>query len=155
MAWPVTLLLYAGLLSAVIQVRDENGLTGQWSGTYVCAQGLMALDLSMEEADGGRTTALFHFSPDPINPHVPEGCFTMAGHFYAAGRWLILQPGEWLIRPPRYVTVGLDGLLDPLTGVISGRVTGAPGCTRFTLRRVSAPTAPVTTCHLGRPGIGA
>lgn len=142
------LLLCASLLVSSGQALGEGGLTGEWSGSYICAQGLTSLDLSLEETGAGRVKALFHFSADPVNPRVPEGCFTMSGNFDAQAGRLVLLPDEWLVQPFGFVSVGLDGTLDSRSDTISGRVTKMTWCKTFTLHRVSDMPALAKGCHL-------
>lgn len=148
------LLLCAGLLASPGRALGEAGLTGEWGGSYTCAQGLTSLDLSVQETGAGRVEALFHFSADPSNPRVPEGCFTMSGDFDAHAGRLVLRPGDWLIQPFGFVTVGLDGILDGRTGVISGRVTRMPWCRSFTLHRIREAPARIEGCRPERHGVG-
>lgn len=143
-------LLCAGLLASSGQARSETSLTGEWGGSYTCIQGLTSLDLSVEEVGAGQVEALFHFLADPTNPRVPEGCFTMSGNFDAHVGRLVLLPGDWLIQPFRFITVGLDGYLDSKTDVISGRVTKMPGCKNFTLHRIRDAPVRAEGCHLER-----
>ena len=149
----VTFLLCAGLLVSSKQALGEAGLTGEWSGSYTCIQGLTSLDLSVEETGAGRVEALFHFSADPANPRVPEGCFAMSGNFDAHAGRLVLLPGEWLMQPFGFITVGLDGHLDAKSDVIAGRVTKMAGCKNFVLHRLNDVPVRAARCHLEKRGL--
>ncbi len=49
-------------------------ITGEWTGRYVCAQGITALRLTTEKASAaGAVTATFDFGPLPEHPEVPNG----------------------------------------------------------------------------------
>lgn len=108
--------------------------TGVWRGTYVCYQGTTGLFLSIKRSGDDDVAAIFTFFAVPENPGVPSGEFEMTGRPGPQSDHLELAPGMWIIRPPGYVTVELDGDYDEASGEFSGRVI-APGCTRFILRR--------------------
>jgi hypothetical protein len=108
--------------------------TGIWRGTYVCAQGVTGLFLTVKQSETGDVAAVFRFFAVRENPGVPTGQFDMTGRPAPQGNHLRLAPGEWIAHPPRYLMVGLDGDYDEASGEYSGYVRG-PGCTRFVLRR--------------------
>jgi hypothetical protein len=114
--------------------QEAYRLTGTWRGTYMCAQGLTGLTLTIEPSAYG-LTAVFEFYPIAQNSLVPTGRFRMEGFFDGTWRTLTLQPREWIEQPPGYLTVGLEARVDLDWGVILGRVTGAPACTWFRLSR--------------------
>lgn len=120
-----------------LHADGANGPVGNWRGTYTCAQGLTALDLSVSARDFIRVRALFHFSAVASNPRVPEGCFEMQGTFDPATRHIKLAPGDWIMQPPGYVTVGLDGYLNASGTRMTGHVTDMAACTSFALRLAS------------------
>lgn len=119
-------------VSAVGQVVPSPA--GDWTGTYICMQGETSLRLTITPKIGGGVDALFHFGRLPSNPGVPEGCFLMTGTFDPPTGRLTLIPTRWLLHPYTFVTVELDGALDPSGSQISGTVAG-PGCTTFELSR--------------------
>lgn len=108
--------------------------TGVWRGTYVCAQGVTGLFLTVKRLEAGDVAAVFKFFAVPENPGVPSGEFDMAGTPGVEANHLDLFPRQWIRRPPNFVMVGLDGDYDEVTGGYSGEVRG-PGCSRFMLRR--------------------
>ena len=103
---------------------------GEWTGKYVCAQGVTGARLVLSE-DGSR--ALFHFFALPENPAVAEGCFSMSGTFDPSSRSLSLKAGKWIVRPHNYVTANVSGTIDATGQNFSGRVIGAAGCTNVFL----------------------
>ena len=131
---------------------QSAGPAGTWIGSYTCAQGVTALDLSLTADGGNRVRGIFHFASLPPRHQVPEGCFRMAGRFDPQTGALTLAPGEWLRRPPGYVTVGLRGVVTPDGGTLAGRVEG-PGCTSFTLRRAAAPLPRPPSCAASAPAV--
>lgn len=127
------------------RVDKPATILGQWVGTYTCAQGLTGVTLTITEATPRSARALFHFYADPSNPLVPTGCFTQKGSYDEAAGHLTLSGERWLLRPPAYIVVGLDGDLDAERQSLDGLVTGARGCTSFHLvRRAAAPPAPLS-----------
>ncbi len=113
----------------------SNGPEGQWDGAYTCVQGRTALSLTITARDETHFSALFHFRPIPSNPTVPEGCFKMNGIFNSGSRQLVFSPGDWILKPRGYVTVGLSGILDETSQNYDGKITGGFNCTIFHLSR--------------------
>ena len=107
---------------------------GLWRGTYVCAQGVTGLFLTVSRSGQREVTAVFKFFAVPENPGVPTGEFDMTGRLGPQGNHLRLSPDGWIARPPGYLTVELEGDYDDASGEYSGQVWGW-GCTRFILRR--------------------
>jgi hypothetical protein len=128
---------------------DGPNPAGAWVGRYTCAQGLTALDLTIEQPTPGRLRAQFHFSAVPSNPEVPEGCFLMTGRFDGRDH-VVLEPSARVDRPAGFVMVGLDGTLTAGASVLTGNVTQVPVCTTFTLSRVIGLQTRAVGCH--RPG---
>lgn len=140
-------MLAAALLAAPAAAQEE--LRGTWRGDYVCAQGNTALALTIEPGKDGAFAALFHFEAVPDNPAVPTGCFEMMGRFTPMTGEAAFLPLRWLRRPADYVMVGLEGRLSPDGSVLEGLVQG-PGCSSFSVRRVSG-TAAAAACRAGAP----
>ncbi|MFJ5532947.1 protein kinase [Streptomyces sp. NPDC093261] len=109
------------------------GLSGQWSGSYVCNQGITGLVLTIEQHDDGTAEAVFAFYPAPSNPQVPRGSFAMAGT--VQNGVLTLRATHWINQPPGYLTVDLQGSYDTSTpNHLDGRIYG-PNCTTFSADR--------------------
>ncbi len=109
--------------------------TGEWAGGYTCVQGETSLRLSIKTEPNGTLSALFRFGGAPANRSVPNGCFVMTGAFDPDTRKIILYPQRWLLHPPGFVMVGLEGKLDSQESHFSGRVAGGSECTTFELER--------------------
>ncbi|MGX9963302.1 hypothetical protein ACVFYP_08255 [Roseomonas sp. F4] len=133
---PSALALLAG------PARAQARFAGDWSGSYVCGQGVTGLHLRLRARGDGGLVGLFHFHPLPDNPVAAEGCFEVAGQ--PRGDAVTLSAGTWLLRPENYVTVDLEARLGK-DGTLSGQVEG-PGCDRFTLRRVAGSQLPPAAC---------
>jgi hypothetical protein len=108
-------------------------LTGTWTGSYICSQGLTGLRLVVRAAPDGTLTGTFSFYALPANPHVPSGEGTITGT-YSATRTDI-RPDRWIRQPPGYVLVGL--VAGPPTDngtLLHGRVSTA-GCATFSVTK--------------------
>ncbi|MBO0766866.1 MAG: hypothetical protein J2P50_20060 [Hyphomicrobiaceae bacterium] len=107
--------------------------SGNWHGTYFCAQGLTGLTLSIKPSGLWSVSAIFSFYAVPHNALVPSGEFAMTGRLQREGH-LGLHATAWRTQPPGYVTVDLDGNYDAISGEYRGHVDGW-GCGLFHLRR--------------------
>ena len=131
----------AGLLAYVCPLGAvaDTALTaadwaGTWRGTYECNQGATGLDLTITPIEKGGVTAIFSFHAVLFNPLVPSGEFAMEGELGPEPGRLHLRAGTWIVQPPDYVTVDLDGTYDEISKEYRGTVIG-PGCTSFRLQR--------------------
>jgi len=111
------------------------GVGGEWTGNYICTQGITALRLQIAQGQGQAITATFNFGPLPENPEVPRGAYRMAGTYDPATRHMKLSGVKWIKAPPDYVMVGLDGHMTQSGDTISGDVPDLFGCTDFEVRR--------------------
>jgi eukaryotic-like serine/threonine-protein kinase len=110
-----------------------GGLSGTWTGTYVCSQGETGLRLAIQAVQNGTLTATFNFYAVPANPGVPSGSFTMTGTDSHAG--VRLTHGHWIKEPPGYVMVDLTAPAPSDGGThLRGTVTTS-GCTTFTVTK--------------------
>jgi Protein kinase domain len=108
-------------------------LTGTWTGSYICSQGLTGLRLVIRAARDGMLAGTFSFYALPANPSVPSGEGTITGA-YSATRTDI-RPGRWIRQPPGYVLVGLIAGPPADHGtLLRGRVSN-PGCSTFSVTK--------------------
>jgi eukaryotic-like serine/threonine-protein kinase len=108
-------------------------LTGTWTGSYICSQGLTGLRLVVRAARDGTLTGTFSFYALPANPRVPSGEGTITGT-YSATRTDI-RPGRWIRQSPGYVLVGLIAGPPADNGtLLRGRVSN-PGCSTFSVTK--------------------
>lgn len=100
-----------------------------WSGTYTCPQGPTEARLRLEGGEGTRLVGTFEFHHRASGK---KGSFAVVGGFDPATSRLAFAPVQWIERPSRYVTIGLDGELeeDVYKGFVTNRECGA-----FDLRR--------------------
>ncbi|HKM65512.1 MAG TPA: hypothetical protein VJY39_23785 [Acidisphaera sp.] len=142
----MALLALGGPVGGPVAAAQVATPSGTYTGTYRCGQGMTALSLSIRAAQDGSLSALFYFHAAAGNPGVPKGCFDMHGQWDARTGAVSLQAGAWLLRPPNYVTVDLQGHLTK--GFLGGTVIG-PGCTDFSLQADDSPPAPPAECTSG------
>lgn len=110
-------------------------ITGEWTGKYICSQGVTALHLRIEKREGQKIAATFSFGPLPENPDVPEGSYQMRGTYDPASRRMKLDGATWLKAPLGYVMVGLEGQMTSSGQKISGHVPDLFSCTDFEVWR--------------------
>ncbi len=113
--------------------QSANGLTGDWRGVYICAQGLTGLNLRLVGSADGTVEGVFTFYPVPSNPGAATGRFVVRGT-YMENRALVLGGGAWIERPEGYTTITLHGQASVSEAIFSGVV---PECQNnpFTLQR--------------------
>ena len=137
-----------GTPGAAPAAPTQHTMSGEWSGKYVCGQGVTGVQLVFSE-DGSR--ALFHSYALPENPGVPEGCFTMSGFFDPASGILNLTAGKWIVRPRNYVTVNLSGNLDASGQNFAGRIIGPSNCSNIVLSHAPSPQPLPNACERALP----
>lgn len=133
----ITTAAVAALL-AFAPAASAQDVTGDWTGRYICNQGVTALHLIIQNADKpGAIVATFSFGPPPENPGVPKGTYVMRGKYDRTAYRVTLEGQRWIKQPDGYVMVGLDGRMSADGDRIVGRVPDMDGCTNFELRRTS------------------
>lgn len=131
----------AVLFATPAAAMDANAIDGVYTGAYVCAQGPTFLELTVDSDQGGAVQAIFRFASGEWeggrNLSVPPGKFAMRGSFQYGGK-MVLIGDHWIQQPADYGMVNLDGVIqqkDDGKLIYYGRVTGAPGCTDFSVIR--------------------
>jgi outer membrane protein OmpA-like peptidoglycan-associated protein len=130
----VTMYIIASFARLIISSQPGT-VIGKWQGKYDCLQGLTGLTLYLNQATPAKAQAVFHFFADTSNPSVPSGCFSMTGGYDPKSGKLKLIGEKWIIQPKGYITVNLDGVVDPFGNEFTGKVAGF-GCKTFTLHHV-------------------
>lgn len=139
------LILTAAGSQAQAQSRTAGG---DWTGKYVCGQGVTGARLILSDDD---SRGVFHFFPLPENPRVPEGCYKVTGVFNNASGGLAIIPGEWYLRPRNYNGAAFSGIVDERSENFAGKITGLQGCASVFLSR-AAPNRPLpSVCARGLP----
>ena len=140
------LLVAASSMPAPAQQTRSAG--GEWTGKYVCRQGVTGARLILSE-DGSR--GVFHFYGLPENPRVPEGCFEVTGVFNSTTGALAIIPGAWYLKPRNYSPAAFNGTVDQGSQNFEGRIVGLDGCASVFLSR-AVPTRPLpSVCARGLP----
>jgi hypothetical protein len=125
-------------LSAHAQPTDATALSGRWSGTYHCIQGITALELTLRGNAHGLVHGTFAFSPTPQNPEVLTGSYPVLGRL--TGTSLVLRPIDVHQMPGRYVPVGIQATVAADGGRLQGWIEG-PRCGVVAVER-TAPASP-------------
>jgi len=95
---------------------DESGDDGdelpmaagqKWKGSYLCGQGKTHLELEIVGVQDGTVDAIFRFHHRPSGA---RGAYHMSGSLQPKGH-LSLSAGEWIERPPGYITVNMTGAI--------------------------------------------
>jgi hypothetical protein len=128
---------------------QEARYAGEWTGKYLCGQGVTAMRLVVVPTGAGGARAVAHFFATPENPRVPEGCFALTGVFDQVSGEFSLRQAHWIARPRGYSMADMSGMVDAKGTVFGGRMSGVKGCTTFSLTRepVSHPLPP--QCAVG------
>lgn len=127
--------LIAFAATALAPFAHAQEIAGEWTGRYICNQGVTALHLTIRKSAANAITATFNFGPLPENPGVPEGSYQMRGTYDPASRHMKLKGEKWIDAPFGYEMVGLDGRMAATGAAIKGYVPGVFGCTDFEVRR--------------------
>ena len=109
-----------------------------WRGTYRCAQGVTAVQLTIDVTATGGADAIFDFGPHPQNPSLPGGSYRLTGAFEDRRTHLEARfvPDKWILQPPNYVMVGFEATtLDPTRRQLRGTIDD-PACGRLEVVRV-------------------
>jgi hypothetical protein len=114
------------------QPADATGLSGVWTGTYLCFQGPTALELVLHGNAHGIVRGSFSFGGTPDRPEVPGGSYRVLGRL--TGTSLVLRPIDEAIELPEgYIPVGIQATVTGprrMAGLIEG-----PGCGAITAER--------------------
>ena len=123
------------MLSSAHSQAPPAAIAGEWTGKYICGQGITRLDLEIEQKAGNNLAATFSFGPLPENPDVPTGRYAMTGTWDPMLRRVQLEGVKWIEYPQNYIMVGLDGRMTADGGFIKGIVPTLFNCTDFEVRR--------------------
>lgn len=130
----IVVAVFISALPAHTQPADASALSGRWSGTYDCAQGITALELTLRGNAHGMVHGTFAFSPTPENPEVLTGSYPVLGRL--TGTSLVLRPIDVREMPGSYVPVGIQATVAPDGGRLQGWIEG-PSCTVVAVERAS------------------
>lgn len=107
-----------------------------WTGRYECAQGVTAVELTLDIDSGGAAIAVFEFGPLADNPTVPAGAYRMRGVVTQQRDRIavVLDPDRWIEQPDGYMMVGLRATIDRDRRKIEGHIENA-SCDWFDAQR--------------------
>ena len=111
----------------------DAAVTGDWTGTYTCNQGLTGVRLAIADEGAGTVRATVSFYAVPGNPGVPDGSYVATGS-YSTSAGLVLNPDYWINEPFGYVMVGLSAP-PPRGTAMQGTIQGGENCTVFSVTR--------------------
>jgi hypothetical protein len=108
-----------------------------WTGRYECAQGVTAVQLTLDVEPDGRARAIFDFGPLADNPTLPNGSFRMRGTAKPLDDAIDvhLSPEEWIDRPDNYEMVPLHAGIDATRRALRGRLLN-DGCAWLDAKRL-------------------
>ena len=130
--------LAVALATAGNAAAQDSRYAGEWTGKYICGQGVTGMRLVVTATGAGGARAVAHFFAVPENPDVPEGCFSLTGLFDKMSGQFSLRHEHWIMRPRNYGMADLDGKVDEKGEDFGGRLVGPRGCTTFSLTRAKA-----------------
>jgi hypothetical protein len=99
-------------------------LIGKWKGTYQTGRGEIGITLDFKNDPKKGLVAEWDFYPLPSNLSVASGSYLATVQIIQDSRVVLLNPGEWIVRPDGYDFVGLSGTLSMNGTVYSGIVGG-------------------------------
>ena len=114
-------------------------LSGQWTGTYACSQGLTGVRLSLSATGDKTATGIFEFFPTSASARVTPGSFVVTGTISRPGQ-VDFAPGAWIARPNGAMPVRVTAAVFSSPDKLAGTVTDA-GCGRFEAERIATTTA--------------
>jgi hypothetical protein len=132
--------------SARSAAAQDDRYAGEWTGKYVCAQGVTGMRLVVTATGAGGARAVAHFFAVPENPDVPEGCFSLTGLFDKVSGQFSLRRAHWIMRPRGYGMADLLGTVDAKGESFGGRLVGPRGCSTFSLTREKVSRALPARC---------
>lgn len=103
-----------------------------WRGKYVCPQGVTDMSFTITSVEGTHVEAVFSFNHRSSGA---VGAYRMSGRFDPRTRSTNFEPGDWLLRPPGYITISMQGRVASDGSFFDG-VIPHPGCSWFRLRPV-------------------
>jgi hypothetical protein len=106
-------------------------LSGDWSGSYTCYQGITQLALVIMP-DGEQWSGRFMFGPHKVNKDVPFGSYNIT--VTEEDGVYTMHPGAWIDRPDGYVAIGGSGTMSADLTTLSGTLD-FDGCETFEATR--------------------
>jgi serine/threonine protein kinase len=105
-------------------------LSGTWSGTYTCGQGVTGATLQIVASSDQNVGALFQFAV----PNSSPGSYFMRGTFDPATNRIAMKFTNWKYQPQGYSPGNISGAVNFSTNEIHGIVV-LPGCAGLSMRK--------------------
>jgi len=105
-------------------------LSGTWSGTYTCQQGVTGVTLQIVATSSQNVGALLQFAV----PNSPSGAYFMRGVFNPANNAIAMNFTKWKYQPEGYAAANITGTVNFTSKELRGTVL-LPGCAAFSLRK--------------------
>jgi serine/threonine-protein kinase len=105
-------------------------LTGTWSGTYICSQGVTGATLQIVASSDQNVGALLQFAV----PNSRPGAYFMRGTFDPSSNRIAMKFTSWKYQPAGYAAAGITGTVNLSTGELRGTVI-LPGCAALSMRK--------------------
>ena len=105
-------------------------LSGTWSGTYVCSQGVTGATLQIVASSDQNVGALLQFAV----PNARPGSYFMRGTFNPSTNRIAMKFTTWKYQPEGYSPADISGTVNLSAGELRGIVV-LPGCAALSLRR--------------------
>jgi predicted Ser/Thr protein kinase len=108
-----------------------RALTGTWSGTFTCGQGVTGATLQIVASSDENVGALFQFAVPGSSP----GSYFLHGDFDPRTNRVAMRFTRWKSQPPSSSMAGnISGVVDLTRGEMHGNLV-LPGCAGLSLRR--------------------
>jgi hypothetical protein len=105
-------------------------LSGTWSGTYLCSQGVTGATLQIVAESDQKVLGLLQFAV----PNSAPGAYFVRGTYNPASNRLEMNFSGWKNQPPGYSAAGFSGIVNFASGEFKG-VIQMPGCSTFSIRK--------------------
>ncbi len=116
------------------KVEDEatrlRMLSGTWTGTYTCSQGVTGVTLQIVASSSQNVGALLQFAV----PNAPSGSYFMRGAFNPATNGIVMNFTKWKNQPAGYAPANITGTVNFASGELRGTVLLA-GCAALSMRK--------------------
>jgi hypothetical protein len=114
-----TMVIATGLAGVGTGQAQPAGIAGKYSGRYQCGD-WNTVDLVIAEEGAGKLSAEFAF---PLPRGGGVSAFSLTGQYDEHSRTFQLVPQRWTRRaPPGTQMVGMQGLFDPISKRLTGKV---------------------------------
>lgn len=105
-------------------------LSGTWSGTYTCSQGVTGATLQIVASSDQNVGALLQFAV----PNARPGSYFMRGTFNPSTNRIAMKFTTWKYQPEGYSPADISGTVNLSTGELRGTVV-LQGCAGLSLRK--------------------